>query len=255
MKNITRVLTTLCLALLLCGCDYESTPTAEHISIAYLRQHYTYYSIPITQPWYITGRVTSCDREGNFYKTIVVEDATNSIEINVNDRQLHLTTPWCSTIELYIEGMWLGAYGRSFVIGAEPTGTFPVDDLDARDFAHRLRVVNTSDTLYRPTPRKIGQLTRKDNQRWVIFDSVQFTSDEIDQSWGCDTATTFRHVICPTGETLRVATSAYAMWRNAKLPEGSGSIDGILYYRSGNYELWPTAIVRANMNLPRFEVR
>lgn len=255
MKNITRVLTIVCCALLLCGCTNESTPTSEHISIARLRQHYGNYPTRITQPWYIVGRITSCDREGNFYKTIVVEDATNAIEINVNDRQLHLTAPWCSTIELYVEGMWIGAYGRSIVVGAEPTGTFPVDDLDARDFARRLRVVNRSDSLYHPTPRTISQLTRKDNQHWIIFDSVQFISEEIGLAWGCNTSTTFRHIISPVGDTLRVATSAYATWRNAKLPEGSGSIDGILYYRSGNYELWPTSIVRANMNLPRFEVR
>lgn len=255
MNYITRVLPTICFVLLLCGCEYEDTPVSEHISIARFRQHYRYYPVRVTQPWYIVGRVTSCDREGNFYKTIVLEDTTNAIEINVSDRQLYKIAPWGSIVKIYVDGMWIGSYGRSRVAGAKPTGTFPVDDLNAKDFESRLQVIDHSDSLYRPKVRTIDNLTLKDNQRWILIDSVQFIDQELGQSWGCADSTTRRHVISRTGSTMRIATSAYATWRDTRLPTGSGSIDGILYHRQGYYELWPTSIIRINMNSPRFEVQ
>ena len=249
-RNIAR-LSLLCFSLLFVSC-VDSLPTASTVSIARIRQIHNGYPRRITTPWYISGRVTSSDVEGNFYKKIVIEDSTGAIELNVNSEELCLIAPWCSHVTFYVEGLWIGGYGRALVLGMESTDQRPVSNMDEADFVRRVQVVNTFDSLYRPTPYTIGQLTFRDNQRWAQFEGVQFVEDELGLTWcDCD-STTRRCLISRTGETIKVTTSAYASWADCVIPSGSGSIDGILYYRRGGWELQPISIARVNMDSPRF---
>ena len=255
MRNTIRLSAVLYFALLFGACHPMEPPLAKNVSIARVKELGGNYPERITRAWYINGRVTSSDLDGNFYKKVVIEDATGAIELNVDSRKLFLSAPWCSLVKIFIEGLWVGSYGRSFVLGAEPQGYFPVENISNQDFERRVQIISTSDSTYRPTTRMFSDLTLRDNQRWIRFDSVQFAAEELSLSWGCADSTARRHIVTPTADTLRVVTSAYASWANCLVPSGSGAIDGILYYRRDGWELWPTSIVRVRMDSPRFEVR
>lgn len=254
VRNIMRM-TALCFALLFVACRPVEPIPSNEVSIAHIRMLGEGAAQRITQAWYICGRVTSSDLDGNFYKKIVVEDATGAIELNVDGRELFLSAPWGGRVRIYVEGLWVGSYGHSRVLGAKSDGGFVVSDIALRDFERRVQIITPTDSTYRPTLRNIKELTFKDNQRWIRFDSVQFIAEECLLTWGCADSTIYRHLTTPAGDTLRVATSAYAAWADRRLPEGSGQIDGIVCYRRGRWELRPSSIVGIRMERPRFKVR
>ncbi len=249
VRNIVRMCV-LCFALLF-GCKPHSD-TASSVSIAQLRSCYKGYPSRITQPWYIEGLVTSCDLDGNFYKTIVVEDSYGAVEFNIDNTTLYNDIPWCSRVRIFVEGLWIGAYGRTIVIGGEPNDYQEVANIAWRDFTLRLQSLAPSDSLYQPPTKQVGELNLKDVQHWLRIERVQFIDSELGQSWGVADSTTRRHLVSAQGDTLPVATSAYARWRDTKIPSGSGTIDGIIYYRRGAFEIHPISSVRVNMDKRRF---
>ncbi len=226
--------------------------TSQTVSIRHVKSLYMGYPKPITSPWYIEGRIISSDKEGNFYKTIVVEDNSGAIEIRVDQTDLHSIYPWCSGIRIYIGDMWLGGYGYALALGNKPQKPEPISNLHFQYFQKVAEPFHI-DSPYRPTLRTIGTISRNDIQRWIGLDSVQFIDNELGMCWADkDSTRTYRHIVDRKGDTLRVTTSGYASYADTKIPSGAGHIDGILYLRGGTYELHPISSAQAKMTAPRF---
>ena len=66
------------------------------------------------------GRITSSDREGNFYRTIVVEDESGGVEVKVGEYGLASQYPLGSQVALYLNGTALAIVGGVVQMGLPP---------------------------------------------------------------------------------------------------------------------------------------
>jgi hypothetical protein len=244
-----------CFALIFSSCSKPTIESDNRIrSIAYIKAEYDdFFSVPLRTSLVIRGTVTSSDQYGNFYKTLVVEDYSGGIELKISHNGLYELYPVGCVVEVALTKLWIGAYGWTKALGTAPSAEEPnLGDIAYSDLPTTIRVL-ALESDYSPVQRSIGGLTGRDNQRRVQLDSVQFIAEEVGMSWAdADVTTTFRHLIDACGDTLRVATYRFADYATTKIPSGSGSIDGILYYRNGRFELHPISSKQAVMTNPRF---
>lgn len=95
-------------ALLLTGCydsrfgepddDGEGKPATE--TIAALRDRYAGTPFTVTGDIVVTGRVASCDRAENFYRTLCICDAEAGLEVMAGIDHLHNDFPIGSRVTL-----------------------------------------------------------------------------------------------------------------------------------------------------------
>lgn len=102
MNKITRCLIGLfSLLIILQACDYndyDNPPEVEKIypiyrtnSIEELKALYTEggTEIGIEKDFVVQGKVISSDKEGNIYKSLVIQDETGGIEVKINSNGLY----------------------------------------------------------------------------------------------------------------------------------------------------------------------
>ena len=121
-------------ALLLTGCydsrfgepddDGEGKPATE--TIAALRDRYAGTPFTVTGDIVVTGRVASCDRAENFYRTLCICDAEAGLEVMAGIDHLHNDFPIGSRVTLSLRGLAVYTYVRRYARFADaevPAGT------------------------------------------------------------------------------------------------------------------------------------
>jgi hypothetical protein len=87
-------------------------------TISYIKELHTLGTIPAliqTPPRgdiYISGYVVSSDEGGNFFKSLVVQDATGGIEIRVDKTGLYNEYPVGQKVFVKCSGLYIGDYGK-----------------------------------------------------------------------------------------------------------------------------------------------
>ncbi|MFN0187223.1 MAG: DUF5689 domain-containing protein, partial [Bacteroidia bacterium] len=73
--------------------------------------------VTINNDWIISGVVTADDKSGNFYKTMVIEDATAGIAIRLDQTEFHTKYPVGRRVFIKLKGMVMGDYGNLIQLG------------------------------------------------------------------------------------------------------------------------------------------
>lgn len=232
-------------ALLLGGCYNSTTPPtittelpAANCLIGDLRASVAKgeYRV-VNEQSMIVGRVTSSDRDDNFYRTMTVQDQSGGIEVVVGLDRLHTTYPEGLLIALNIEGCTLGyRYGTLQVGSTAPSyENYDIDYLDSKIDVQR--VITRSDDInpIKPTHRTIaelrdemcGELTEVGNLRLIASTSIDTLKNEslANAQWRgyalfCDNS----------NDTLLVYTRDYATYANNAIPHSIRALRGILQY-------------------------
>jgi hypothetical protein len=222
------------------GGNIPSPDNEQTVSIASLRTLYTGAPTLITREVRIAGAVVSDDREGNFYKTLVLDDGTAGIEVRVDIEQIFKLFAIHSRAAVRCNGLWLGSYGGVLQLGAEPWDDLQTQPLSPVDVAEHI----FADTVFygevRPRTLAFSELSARDISTFVAFERVEFAREERGLSWAepIETAAaTDRHLVDEAGDTLIVRTSAHARFAAWPLPEGSGRVEGVLGVFNGDYQL------------------
>jgi hypothetical protein len=222
----------------------------KSVSIAYLKTLYNGAPVRLTGEWRISGAVVSSDREGNFYKTLVIADETGGIEVRLDMEEIFKRFMIHTRATVRCNGLWLGDYGGTLQLGAEPFGDYETQNLSLTEIAEHL---HTDEEFYgevRARTLTFGELSRNRISTFVAFEGVRFVEQGL--SWaeteaGAEAGTetdppdppsaTNRHLVDADGNTLIVRTSRYATFAPWPLPEGVGRIEGVLGYFNGDYQL------------------
>lgn len=220
--------------------------SGQSVSVALLKTLYKGAPLLITGEYRISGVVVSSDNQGNFYKTLVVEDDTGGIEVKIDMEDIFKRFNIFSRVTVRCNGLWLGSYGGTLQLGAEPFGDYQTQYLDEASAAEY--IVADREFYGEVLPRELS-FTELDPRRistFVSFDDVRFIDQELGLSWadtedGADgeapAAATDRHLVDAAGDTLVVRTSRYARFATKTLPEGRGRIEGVMGYFNGEYRL------------------
>ena len=95
-------------------------------TIADLKARCTANSVAVTEDITLEGVVTGNDFYGEFYKTLVVEDASGGISLLIDGTRLAFDYPVGAAVTIFCNGLTLGDYGGKIQLGTTPDGDYGV---------------------------------------------------------------------------------------------------------------------------------
>jgi Family of unknown function (DUF5689) len=183
----------------------------------------------------IEGVVVMDDRSGNFYKTIVMQDASGGIEVKFNDGYLYNQFPIGRTVYINCKGMLLGDYGGITQLnGGTKEEAGVLSAVGITEAQVRTQVFKGLVSATPPEPRIItlADVTNPDYLSTLVkFENAQFIGADTDKTYA-DAASklTLNRTIedCGGSANIVVRTSGYADFAAEKTPTKSGTITGVL---------------------------
>ncbi len=209
------------------GCDtIETKETGEHIIIK--------------------GRVVSSDESGNIYKNMVIDDGTAAITVSIDANSLYNSYRYGQEIVIDATDMYIGNYAGLQQLGSPDyddyygwqMGRMPLEFFQQHAQLNGLPDPAAVDTL---VVGSISSLpTTKEGiieyqSKLVRFDNVEFV-DGGKEPFAIEQETVARNITDGTA-TLEVSNSGYSDFYNKMLPEGTGSVVGILSYFNNKWRL------------------
>ena len=195
----------------------------------------------------IKGRVVSSDASGNIYKNLVIQDETAAITLSINANSLYNSYRLGQELVIDVTDMYIGKYSGLQQFGFPDyddkfgwqTTFMPLEFFKEHVQLNGLPDVSKVDTL----TTTIGALPAATDvqgiqtmqSRLVRFDNVSW--QEAGQTFAESEKTVSRNLVDAEGKTLTVRNSGYADFYNKVLPEGEGSVVGILGYFNGTWQL------------------
>jgi hypothetical protein len=211
------------------------------VSIAFLKSLYTGAPTPIEGEYIIEGTVVSSDRQGNFYRTLVLWDGTAGIEVRLDVDEIFRLFRLHSRVSVRCNGLWVGSYGGTLQLGAAPFEEYETRGLDPAAIAGHVQSRSEFYEVVVPRLLDFGELAPRHISTYVRFEGVRFADDERGLCWaetGEDApSATDRHIVDGAGHTLAVRTSRHAHFATHLLPSGEGYIEGVPGYFNGEYQL------------------
>ena len=224
--------------LLVVGCDYdrfdpiepreevEWVPNAELSDV----RHSFAVATTIREDMVISGRVITSDEGGNFYRTLVVEDATGTLELMIGMDYLYRTYPVGSLLAVRLQGLAIDEYNGVLRVGLQP------DKWDYRTTSYMSHQAIVDKYVYRansivaPVSERLsaGALTKRLCGRLVTVEGLRV--DDQSATWADGRYTSYRKFRDERGDSIYVQTSPYARFAAYELPTDEVSITGVLYY-------------------------
>jgi hypothetical protein len=217
--------------------DGEATHT-----IAEFKQQFTSDLEEIPYYVVISGLVTANDESGNLYKKFVIQDKTGAIELSVDRTNMYTEYKVGQQVFVECEGLYTGKYGGLQQIGYKyqnsSSGAYQMG---------RMSIDLAENHLFRndypgeaPVPDTItmSQLADSVMDRLVTFEKVRFANGGQETFANKDESyPTSQTIVDENGKTIVVYTSSYANFAGETLPEGKGTVTGIMSYFNGTWQL------------------
>ena len=191
-----------------------------------------------TQDASVYGVVTDDEASGNLYKAVFIQDGDKAIELYMKSTSgLRIG----DSVRVYLKGATLSEY----------SGTPQIQDLNPTHVTILKNNINIA-------PAEINTLDVNSNFicRLVKFDHVEFAAADRantfapDNAYGQYTLNQYDESCNLVDSKIIVRTSNYASFASKQLPQGNGSIIGILtYYSSGSaWQFTIRSYSEVNMN-------
>jgi hypothetical protein len=222
------------------GSNIPTPPGKEETtSIAFLKTLYNGAPTRVEGEYWISGAVVSSDVQGNFHKTLVLDDGTGGIEVKLDMERMFERFLYHSRVSVRCNGLWLGSYGGTLQLGAEPWDDYQTEPLSPMQIAEHLFADEAFYGEVLPRTLRFSGLSLRDVSTFVAFENVRFAAEERGMLWADieDESATDRHLVDAAGDTLLVRTSRFADFAGWPLPEGEGYARGVLGYFDGRYQL------------------
>ena len=188
-------------------------------------------SVVIDSNWYVKGVVVATDESGNYYKDIVFQDTTGGFDIKMEKYSLYNDFPLGQVIYINCKGLYISYVNGTHSIGYKGgTGIVTIPDIlvDAHVFRDKFPGAL-------PTAVEITSATLASSDRYintlVVFNKVGFTdagSIFADPLYLLGGMTPRNFADSLNTYTVQLRSSTYANFANNKLPNGYGSVRGIL---------------------------
>ncbi|TQD38490.1 DUF5689 domain-containing protein [Haloflavibacter putidus] len=203
---------------------------------------------------YIEGYVISNDEPGNFYKTLIIQDApenpTAGIAISTEASDLYTRFEPGRKIYFRVDGLYSGDYANLPTIGTQDGDQ--VGRISVTEFEDRIARSGTKEELV-PTVISIDQIGDEYLNTLVKFENVQFVESLIGESYGNtnDTFNVNRTVENCDGETVIMRNSGYSNFKNMLLPTKNGELTAVMSLFGSTYQLTIRGPEDVNFTEPR----
>jgi len=253
IKSIIALIVVSFFALTSCRNDEFTTPDLpaysapfEATTKIYELKHFIYDNNPtglmkIDTAIIIEGVVTANDKDGNQYKSIIIQDSTAAIKISINAYELHNKYPLGSHLKIKLQGLYIGLYSSLLQIGYDVEGTIGrLDAVLADEYIFRSEEPYTIEI---PTVElsQLNPLT--DYYKVFRLDSMQVANSDLDEHFAdaelrLDGSVMFEN---KAKTSIEVVTSGYCDYAGTLVPQKSGNMT-IIYM--GDYKSVKQASLR-----------
>ena len=201
---------------------------------------------------WITGYVVSSDETGNFYKSLVIQDApenpTAGVAISTNSTDLYTRFEPGRKVYFKVSGLFIGEYAGLPTIGVQEGDE--VGRIDILDFEDRiLRSLESVELV--PTIIPIPESNNPARLNTLVkFENVQFPTGLAGVEHYGNLNNTFgvnRPVENCEGQTVILRTSGFADFKNLTLPEGNGTLTAVLSIFNTDVQLFINDVTDVDM--------
>ena len=222
--------------------DCVSDLKANH-TIGDLKALYVDELIQVQDDWVIEGYVVSSDLAGNFFGTLHIQDnlidPTQGLQLEIDLRDSHLFYEVGSKIFIKTKGLYLGMSRGAIKLGGvfSAFGNPAVGRLPAAVVGQHL--FNSCDPLGSPQPKKVGVNELDDSMisTLVQFANMEILLAELGLTYAVKEEETIRTLTNCEDLELELLNSGYSEFQANLLPEGNGTITGILIKDNKDYQL------------------
>ncbi|MBD1260283.1 lamin tail domain-containing protein [Maribacter polysiphoniae] len=220
-----------------------TTELAATTSYAEVKALYVDGTVQIQDDLIIEGYVVSSDREGNFFSSLHFQDGLENPEggfqLDFDLRDSHLFFPVGSKIVIKLKGLYLGKQQGVYKLGGVFTsfGNLSVGRLPAYVvFQH---VFIACDDLQVIVPHKISLdlLEEQMVNTLVQLDDVEIIENELGLPFADPKEETERTLIDCDDNEIILLNSGYSNFQSTLLPEGRGSVVGVLLKDNSDFKL------------------
>lgn len=229
---------------------------AKVISIKQLKNIYAGRATEVIDNVVVEAIVSSDDTDGNFYKTLTIQDETGGIEVKLGMYNLSTLYPQGSKVRLKCQGLTLGTYGGQINIGYRSnnekyeTAFYPESHVPA--IIQKIENARPIDPVVISSYSEINESMQG---KLVRLDGVQFSNADLNSTIG-DTsknkAIKSTKLVFSDNNQVEVRTSGYARFVAFKIPNESGSVTGVLTFFKGSPQLTICRAKDIQLNKTRF---
>lgn len=232
MHHLRHILTIL--LLLLGGCfDNHSTPDCEpfsaqaNTSIAHLQQLCKGGCYTITSNMVCVGRVTSSDYEGNFYRSMVIEDGTGGAEIKLGIYSIDKQYPVGLMVAVDLKDTAIVSDNGVVQVGLPPQSFDNAPrEFEAQEIIDRHITRSNSIEVIAPLQCDIASLDTSLCGRFVRIEELRHSPlpDKEEKNY-------YRFTDSNSNEVY-LYISSYADFADMEIPSFDVSVQGILYHEA-----------------------
>ena len=216
---------------------------SANITITELKSLYVDELIQIQEDLVIEGYVVSSDLAGNFFGTLHIQDSptnpTQGLQLEVDLRDSHLFYEVGSKILLKTKGLYLGMSKGVIKLGGvfSAFGNPSVGRLPAAKVGQHL--FNSCDPMQELEPAKtsINELDDSMISTLIQLNNMEVSLIQVGQSFAEKEEETIRTLINCEDLELELLNSGYSDFQASPLPEGNGTITGVLIKENKDYQL------------------
>ncbi len=217
-----------------------------NMSFIELEELYQGEVIQIQEDILIEGYVVSSDRFGNFFSVLHIQNhptsPTQGLQLEIDLRESHLLYDIGSKVIIRLKGLYLGKSNGLLKVGGtfNAFGNLLVGRLPALKIPEHIFLQCNQESIA-PVVVKIDELSQFNPGILVQMDSIEIGDDELGRTYAEPEEETVRILQnCLELQTVML-TSGFADFQAEVLPEGNGSITGVLLNEKDN----PQIIIRS----------
>lgn len=231
------------------------------ISLTQLKRYYPGETNQISDSLQWEAVVVSTDATSNIFGEIYLQDAADieagGLVFYTDLLETHSRVPLGSSVSVNLKGLYLGLSSGAFELGGSFSsfGNLSVGRLPARLFDDHIRVHCEPPRKPVPIVTQISDLSDSLLNTFVMVEKVEFISAETGLPFA-DPGTEVRRTLSDCfGNTLNVKNSGYSDFYAQLLPDGHGSVRGVLTKYRNRFELVVMSPLDFDFNTPRCEAR
>ncbi len=226
-----------------CGYDRFDGPTRPagdstrpNLLISELSEFYRETPVTLTEEIVLAGYVTTTDRAGNFFRTLLIDDGSGALELKLGLYDLSATYPLGQRLVVHARGLTLGSDHGILQLGLEalPSSGYETDYLGHRVLVDRHVSRDTVIREVTPLRATLAELVSVTPGRLVRVEGLRYDADTT-ICWAGERSpvtgnplTVYRQFRDDEGDTVLVVTSGYATFASDTIPAGRISVTGIL---------------------------
>ena len=215
--------------------------------------------LQIQEDWVIEGYVISSDQAGNFFSVLYFQDSpvnpTQGFQIEIDVRDNHLLFPVGSKIRIKLKGLYLGQSRDVFKLGGTfaAFGTTLVGRLPALKVPEHIFVACNGLTEISPQTVSIGEIDSTLTNTLVRFEGMEISEEELDGVFALEGEETEHILMDCSDNEITLINSGFSDFQSEGLPQGNGSIQGVLIRENEDFFLVIRDLEDINFNDERCE--